>query len=100
MTITTEEAERLAVACGLPIIAAALRSLAAERDAVRARVAELEHLAKSLLTDRNKLIGVLQLAVEQSGETGENEPAWFGPACRILNAGFTKSAALEGKNDG
>ena len=67
--------------------------------ALQARVAELERLGKDIATERNQLIGVLQLAVEQSAETGENEPAWIGPACRILNAGFTKIAALEGKKD-
>ena len=67
--------------------------LATARDALQARVEELERLGKAIETERNQLIGVLQLAVEQSGETGENEPAWIGPACRILNAGFTKSAA-------
>ena len=38
MTITTDEAERLAEWCsvGLPVIATALRSLAAERDALKA----------------------------------------------------------------
>ena len=47
MTITTEEAERLAEWCnvGLPIIATALRSLAAERDALKA---ENENLRESL----------------------------------------------------
>jgi hypothetical protein len=42
MTITTEEAERLAKTCDIveapPDIAAALRSLAAERDALRANL--------------------------------------------------------------
>ena len=64
--------------------------------ALQARVAELERLGKAIATERNQLIGVLQLAVEQSGDTEENEPAWFDPACRILNSGFTKIAALEG----
>ena len=71
----------------------------AKREALQARVAELERLGKAIATERNQLIGVLQLAVEQSAETGENEPAWIGPACRILNAGFTKIAALEGKKE-
>ena len=64
-----------------------------------ARIAELEAAVATIQAERNQLIGVLQLAVEQSGETGENEPAWLGPACRIMNAGFTKIAALEGKRD-
>jgi hypothetical protein len=44
MSITTEEAERLAKWCGtgLPTIAAALRSLAAERDALRAEKVNLQ----------------------------------------------------------
>ena len=70
-----------------------------EATALQARVAELERLGKAIAIERNQLIGVLQLAVEQSAETGENEPAWIDPACRILNAGFTKSAALEGKKE-
>ena len=56
MTITTEEAERLAVACGLPIIAAALRSLAAERDALQAenaRMREALHKARSKYVELN-----------------------------------------------
>lgn len=76
-----------------------VRQLLAERDALQARVTELERLGKAIAIERNQLIGVLQLAVEQSAETGENEPAWIDPACRILNAGFTKSATLEGKKE-
>ena len=45
MTVTTEEAEELALRVedegGLSIVADALRSFAAERDALQARVAEL-----------------------------------------------------------
>jgi hypothetical protein len=43
MTITTEEAERLAKWCdtGLPTVAAALRTIAAERDALQAENARL-----------------------------------------------------------
>lgn len=52
MTITTEEAERLAellsVVYSLPVTAKALRSLAAERDAMQARVAELEKARAAL----------------------------------------------------
>ena len=70
-----------------------------EATALQARVAELERLGKAIATERNQLIGVLQLAVEQSAETKGNEPAWIDPACRILNAGFTKIAALEGKKE-
>lgn len=74
MTITTEEAEECArgqdsikessqfpgyrsIACRA---AATIRSLVAERDALQARVAELEGLGKALATERNQLIGVLQ----------------------------------------
>ena len=47
MTITTEEAERLAtMLVPLSDVATALRSLAAERDALQARVAELEKALK------------------------------------------------------
>ena len=53
MTITTEEAERLAKAYGgfwgSNDVAQALRSLAAERDALQARVAELEEMLFGLL---------------------------------------------------
>lgn len=47
MSITTEEAERLAKWCGtgLPTIAAALRSLAAERDALQAEIEKLRAVA-------------------------------------------------------
>jgi hypothetical protein len=51
MTITTEEAERLARGCEIDHFterAAALRSLAAERDAQQARVAELEGALEKL----------------------------------------------------
>ena len=81
--------------------AAEITRLRAARDALQARVAELERFGKAIATERNQLIGVLQLAVEHSGDSGETElfSAWLGPACRILNAGFTKSAALEGKKE-
>ena len=50
MTVTTEEAEELALRVeyegGLSIVADALRSLAAESDALQARVAELEGALK------------------------------------------------------
>ena len=52
MTITTEEAERLAVICalwGMDNSATTIRSLAAERDALQARVAELEARLRALL---------------------------------------------------
>ena len=48
--------------------------------------------------ERNQLIGILQLAVEQSGEK-EPEPAWLDAACRILNAGFTKAAEPKAVSD-
>jgi hypothetical protein len=60
---------------------------------------EDETRAAKILAERNQLIGILQVAVEQSQETGENEPAWLGPACRILNAGFTKAVKTEEIND-
>ena len=96
MTITTEEAERLAFACGLPIIAAALRSLAAERDALRAENARLRAravkwagIAGTLIAERDQLIGALQIAVERSGDM-ETPPAWVDGACSLLNRGFLK----------
>jgi phosphoribosyl-ATP pyrophosphohydrolase len=48
--------------------------------------------------ERNQLIGILQLAVEQSGEK-EPEPAWLDAACRILNAGFTKAVEPKAISD-
>jgi hypothetical protein len=55
MIITTEEAERLASWCGtgLPTIAAALRSLASERDALQAENARL----REALTNAAAVIG-------------------------------------------
>jgi hypothetical protein len=51
-----------------------------------------------ILAERNQLIGILQLAVEQSGDK-EKEPAWFDAACRILNAGFTNAVKQEATSD-
>lgn len=54
MTITTEEAERLAGICelwGMDNSAATIRSLAAERDALQARVAKLERLVQILIDE-------------------------------------------------
>jgi hypothetical protein len=50
MTITTEAAERLASWCGtgLPTIAAALRALAAERDALQAQNARMREALEKL----------------------------------------------------
>jgi hypothetical protein len=65
--------------------------------ALQARVAELEAAVATIHTERNQLIGVLQIAVEQNGDT-EHPPAWVDDACRIFNRGFLKvdRAALEG----
>jgi hypothetical protein len=51
---------------------------------------QAETRAAKILAERNQLIGILQLAVEQSGDK-DKEPAWLDAACRILNAGFTKA---------
>ena len=53
MIITTEEAERLAEWCnvGLPIIATALRSLAADRDALKAENAKLREALRYYADD-------------------------------------------------
>ena len=52
MTITTEETERLAtMLVPLRDVATALRSLAAERDAMQARVAELEKALRNIEAD-------------------------------------------------
>ena len=90
-TITTEEAERLAVACGLPVIAAALRSLAAERDALQARVAELEARLELLMgppPDKTKLrVGLIAAGISEK------------TADEILSSPTFNRAALEGKKD-
>jgi hypothetical protein len=61
------------------------------------RIAELEATVATIQAERNHLIGVLQIAVEQNGDT-EHPPAWVDDACRILNRGFLKvdRAALKG----
>lgn len=55
MTITTEEAERLATVYGgfwgLKDVATALRSHTAERDALQRRVRKLEYLVQCLLDE-------------------------------------------------
>ena len=63
MTITTEEAERLAKEYGgfwgLHDVAAALRSLATEREALQARVAELEGALRQIeYLDRPQIRGL------------------------------------------
>ena len=77
----------------------ALRKREAELRAENAqlRAAADETRTAKILAERNLLIGILQLAVEQSGDK-DKEPAWFAAACQILNAGFTKTA-LKGEGD-
>jgi hypothetical protein len=59
MTITTEEAERLAtMLVPLTDVATSLRSLAAERDAIQARVAELAALLLESRDDITEWIDV------------------------------------------
>ena len=67
------------------------RVATARKDAL----AEAAHRAAKIVAERNQLIGILQLAVEQSGDM-DKEPAWFDAACRILNAGFTRAVKGEG----
>ena len=91
-SITTEEALRMAGGCDIdnfPIRAAALRSLAAERDALRAHAVKWAGIAGKLIAERDQLIGVLQIAVEKSGDM-ETPPAWVDGACSLLNRGFLK----------
>jgi hypothetical protein len=59
---------------------------------------QAETRAAKILAERNQLIGILQLAVEQNGDK-EKEPAWFVAACRILNAGFTKAVGKGGEGN-
>jgi phosphoribosyl-ATP pyrophosphohydrolase len=59
---------------------------------------EAETRAAKILAERNQLIGILQVAVEQNGDR-EKEPAWFVAACRFLNAGFTKAVVREAISD-
>jgi small-conductance mechanosensitive channel len=93
MSITTEEAEQMAEICdqlgGFAQCAAAIRSLAAERDALRARAVKWAGIAGTLMAERDQLIGVLQIAVEKSGDM-ETPPAWVNGACSLLNRGFLK----------
>jgi hypothetical protein len=58
---------------------------------------EDEARAAKIVAERNQLIGILQLVVEQSGDM-DKEPAWFDAACRILNAGFTRAVKGEGND--
>ncbi len=103
MTTTTEEAEECARgqdaikeasnSIGHQSIAercaATLRSLAAERDALRARAVKWAGIAGTLIAERDQLLGVLQIAVERSGDM-ETPPAWVDGACSLLNRGFLK----------
>ena len=92
MSVTTEEAEIFAVKCsvlGMAKSASALRSLAAERDALRARAVKWAGIAGTLIAERDQLLGVLQIAVERSGDM-ETPPAWVDGACSLLNRGFLK----------
>ena len=57
---------------------------------------EAETRSAKIVAERNQLIGILQLAVERSGDM-DKEPAWFDAACGILNAGFTKPVKREQK---
>jgi hypothetical protein len=67
------------------------RIATARKDALE----EAARRAAKIVAERNKLIGILQLAVEQSGGM-DKDPAWFDAACRILNAGFTRAVKGEG----
>jgi hypothetical protein len=112
MTITTEEIELLAQTHDLvrftlgmktpehDLTAAALRELAAERDALRARAVKWAGIAGTLIAKRDQLIGALQIVVERSGDM-EPKPAWVDGACSLLNRGFLKvdRAALGGKGN-
>jgi hypothetical protein len=74
MTITTEEAERFARWCdtdGFTERATALRSLAAERDALRAENARLREALRLVIyfQDKHDLAGDLQKLRAALGET-------------------------------
>ena len=80
MTITTEEAERLAtMLVPLSDVATALRSLAAERDALQARVAELEAALRGI--------------IDYVENTGRDYCEWYHDTKEMARA------ALEGKKD-
>ncbi len=74
MTITTEEAERLATEYGgfwgLTDVAAALRSLAAERDALQARVAELDGALRDLMLPQTPASFAGSMRVARAALTG------------------------------
>jgi hypothetical protein len=80
MTITTEEAERLAtMLVPLSDVATALRSLAAERDALQARVAELEAALRGI--------------IDYVENTGRDYCEWYHDTKEMARA------AVEGKKD-
>jgi hypothetical protein len=72
----------------------------AENEKLRARAVKWAGIAGTLIAERDQLIGVLQIAVERSGDM-ETPPAWVDGACSLLNRGFLKvdRTALGEKDD-
>jgi len=60
-----------------------------EIEKLRARAVKWAGIAGTLIAERDQLIGVLQIAVERSGDM-ETPPAWVDGACSLLNRGFLK----------
>jgi hypothetical protein len=57
--------------------------------AIKARSVKLAGIVGTLKAERDQLIGVLQIAIEKSGDL-EPRPAWVDGACNLLNRGFLK----------
>ena len=76
------------------------REAADEIEKLRARAVKWAGIAGTLIAERDQLIGVLQIAVERSGDM-ETPPAWVDGACSLLNRGFLKvdRTALGEKDD-
>ena len=57
--------------------------------ALQARAVKWAGIVGTLMAERDQLIGVLQIAIERSGDL-EPRPAWVDGACGLLNRGFLK----------
>ena len=97
-------ADKIYAATGLTLGAKAAAKIGqmiqAENEKLRARAVKWAGIAGTLIAERDQLIGVLQIAVERSGDM-ETPPAWVDGACSLLNRGFLKvdRTALGEKDD-
>lgn len=60
-----------------------------EAAGLRTRAVKWAGIVGTLVAERDQLIGVLQIAIERSGDM-EPRPAWVDGACGLLNKGFLK----------